>query len=60
MTITTFTEALEAERWARRLTTRGVCPNEPEDPISEEAYQSVIAAMDAMIAEADARPVEET
>ena len=38
------------------LTPGGICPNEPEDPISEEAYDSVIAAMDRLIAAADARP----
>jgi hypothetical protein len=30
----------------------GECPNTPEDPISIEAYERVIAAMDKLIAEA--------
>jgi hypothetical protein len=30
----------------------GQCPNEPEDPISFEAYERVIAAMEKMCAEA--------
>ena len=34
----------------------GECPNTPEDPISIEAYEAVIAAMDELIAQADARP----
>ncbi len=38
----------------------GMCPNEPEDPISEEAYDSIIAAMDAMIAAADEPHLEGT
>jgi hypothetical protein len=32
--------------------TVGECPNEPEDPISIEAYERVIAAMDKLCAEA--------
>lgn len=38
----------------------GMCPNEPEDPISEESYDSIIAAMDAMIAAADEPHLEGT
>ena len=41
------------------LTTRGVCPNEPEDPISEETHRVVVAVIGELIARADARPVEE-
>ena len=37
----------------------GEAPVTPEDPVSIEAYEAVIAAMDRMIAQADGKPVEE-
>jgi hypothetical protein len=37
----------------------GECPVTPEDPISEDAYDAVMAAMDRMIAKADSKPAEE-
>ena len=30
----------------------GECPNTPEDPVSIETYEAMIAAMDSLIAEA--------
>jgi hypothetical protein len=37
--------------WADRHP-MGECPNEPEDPVSEDTYDAWIAAIDALIQEA--------
>lgn len=36
----------------------GICPNEPSDPVSEEAYDAFVAAMDTLIAQAP-EPLQE-
>jgi hypothetical protein len=38
---------------------RGEAPISPDEPFDEDAYDAVIAAMDDLIEQADAQPVEE-
>ena len=45
--------------WTPRPLSAGVAPITPDDPVSIEAYEAMIAAMDEMIAQGDSQPVQE-
>lgn len=36
---------------------RGICPNEPDEPFDENAYEAMSAAMDRMIKQAEWKPL---